>query len=587
MGCAFLALRASDDGFDLSALAQVAGRYSPVVAEQHDSWLSGDGRTRLDAWAVHGEAARGAFFAGGADSALAYSGWIQEVESWPLDRSVAANVLQASQSLGFEALFDERCGEYAVLRAGADGDLRGASDFLGGQHLYYGERGGLIAVSNRAFMVAAALDGTRLPAIDPLRLSWLMSGVRAMFGGDTLFKDVRLLSGEELLVVDRGGLRLALRSPERERATATDWDAHFAELGDRMRQIQRLPGVRFRQTLTGGKDSRLLFAALVASGAIEALDDCFIEAEPGHPDADLALHLAGHYGVEVEVFKAARADHPIFDLLELHNFQSEAAFHAYDTKGSSVRPRQGVINGHYGEIYKSHLQLRFLAGWPVVRASYGSRRFVDKWGLLTDRAAAHVRGHLLDAAERWQAEGTPLSDVHDRWHRECRMHRWLGQALQHDAIGELSFNPLPSPHLLRRYKRLPPHERKLHRVHFELIRRADDWLWRQPFANDRWAPHLPLGHGRPEPPLKRQFFDILPQFRQWQQGQAEMAHFLLDPQDDGFFDIVDRRALEERLAQARAKPTLRPVEQMLGCAGMRAALQGITPRPMAMAPVGD
>jgi len=241
-----------------------------------------------------------------------------------------------------------------------------------------------------------------------------------------------------------------------------------------------------------------------------------------------------------------------------------------------------VINGHYGEIYKTHVQLRLLAGWSVARSFYGSRGFIDKWGLLTGSARDYCRRRVLERVQTWQDEGTPLSDVHDRWHRECRMHRWLGQALQHDAIGDLSFNPLPSPHLLRHYRSMAIHDRKLHRTHFELIRRVDDWLWRQPLANDRWSPHLLLGHGRPEPPVKRRFFQILPQFRQWQAAEAQIADFLLDETDDGFFDIIDRRNMQNRLAQARAKPTLRPVEQMLGLVGMRAALQGIVARPMSM-----
>jgi hypothetical protein len=128
---------------------------------------------------------------------------------------------------------------------------------------------------------------------------------------------------------------------------------------------------------------------------------------------------------------------------------------------------------------------------------------VNEWGLLTDLVTDWCRVRLLERVATWQAEGTPLSAVHDRWHRECRTHRWLGQALRHDAIGDLSFNPLPSPHLLRHHRRLAMHERKLHRTHFELISRVDDWLWRQPLANDRWSPPLLPGHGRPEPPLRR------------------------------------------------------------------------------------
>ena len=207
------------------------------------------------------------------------------------------------------------------------------------------------------------------------------------------------------------------RGPDAERPTSDDWDVHLGELCQRVATVQRLPGVRFRQTLTGGKDSRLLLGALVASGAVAAVDDCFVEAEPGHPDAEVAKHLGAHYGLGVEVFLAEHNEQPLLDLVEQHNFQTEIAFHAYDIKGCALRPRRGGINGFHGEIFKSHLQ----------------------------------------------------------------------------------------------------------------------------------------------------------------------PQFLLDERDDGFFDIIDRRKLTERLALARARPSKRPVEQMLGCVGMRAALQGIKVRPVRIA----
>ncbi len=283
MGCAFLALRATNHDNDLGQRASVAERYLPVVPERHDAWTSLDGRTRLYAWSAFDEAARGGYFSSDDRDAVAYHGWLQEEESWPNTATVAKNVRVALKTVGLRRLFDQRCGEYAVVQANADGSLGAATDFLGAQHVYYGERDGVVAISNRAFMVAAALDGSGLPGVDPMRLSWLMDGLRAMFGGETLFGGVRILAGDEFLEVGDRGVRLVARTAEAELPTSADWDTHFDELCQRVAWIKRLPEVRFRQTLTGGKDSRLLLGALVASGAVDQLDDCFVEAEPGHP----------------------------------------------------------------------------------------------------------------------------------------------------------------------------------------------------------------------------------------------------------------------------------------------------------------
>lgn len=583
MGCAFLVLTGCGDPGEIARRTGAAAAYLPFVPEAHDVWLSPDEATALNAWSVYREASRGSFYATDRDGALAYNGWMREDDRWPLAESVAGNLLTESRKTGLAALMDERAGEFAVVHVQADGKVVAATDLLGTQHLYYGERNGVLALSNRAFLVAAALDGGRLPTPNLMNLAWLMTGELAMFAGDTMFDDVRLLAGGCSLSADRSSLVVTRPPPDDERATSDDWDVHFAELCDRVAQMTRLPDVRFRQTLTGGKDSRLVLGAMLASGAIERLHDCWIEAEPGHPDAEIAQALADHYGLGLDMFKAHVADSPMWAQLDLHNFQTEVVFHAWDTKGSIERKREGVVNGHCGEIFRSHIPLMAKGGWPLMRYKYGSAMWVNRWGLLTKPAFERCRKRQLAEFDRWRDEGTPLTDMQDRWHRECRMQRWLGQALQHDGIGDLSFNPLPGAHLLRRYKQLPVIDRKGHRVHFELTRRVDDWLWRQPFESDTWSRHLLVGQPRPEPPLKRDFLQILPQFHQYKQIEAELPDFLLNPRDDGFFQIVDKRGVRRAMDRARRRPTIRRLQFVLGLVGLRAALQGIPVQPFRMA----
>jgi hypothetical protein len=64
--------------------------------------------------------------------------------------------------------------------------------------------------------------------------------------------------------------------------------------------VRRLPNVPFRFSLTGGRDSRLILAALVAAKCFDKLRGCYLIAAPDHPDVIVGRMLAEHYGIPFE-----------------------------------------------------------------------------------------------------------------------------------------------------------------------------------------------------------------------------------------------------------------------------------------------
>ena len=131
--------------------------------------------------------------------------------------------------------------------------------------------------------------------------------------------------------------------------------------------------------------------------------------------------------------------------------------------------------------------------------------FIDPHGILTERARDHFRGRMRAFWRRRQHEGLSPLQIRDRWHRDVRMWRWVGQTRIADATSGLSANPLPSQKLLDRHLSLSLFDQRHGRVHSELMRRCNGWLWREPFAGAGFHPLITrrLGSSAPNAPARR------------------------------------------------------------------------------------
>ncbi len=599
MGSAWLIVTGAGGPTETAARMAAGRRWLPFVAESSEAFHAERADAGLSVWSVCDEAARGSWLHVDEGGALVLDGWLREDDDLPVAASVAANTATMIDRPGADLLDGSLPGEYSIARLGHDGNLQAATGYLAGNHVYFGRRGAVQAISNRAMLVTAALDegviaGGSLPTPDAFELAWLVSGVGCPFGTATCWPGVHWLASDQLLSGGPSGIETRPRrpaeraaptvgvaaSPDGDDGAATRWSGLLDVVADSLKQLQRLPDVRFRVALTGGKDSRVVLAAALRAGLTDRIDYCYLRSVADHPDAVVAARLADHYGLELRRLEPPLAEVEFFDALERHLAQAEVTLAAFDLKGSDTRERIAGVHGNYGEIYKSHAMLRFLLGWPMARRFYASRTFIDRWDLLTDAAVARCRERLAAWLAGCAASGTRLDALHDRWHYETRMGRWLGQAQQADGVGPPTVQPLALPALHRAYQRLSLGDRRRHRLHFELLRGFDDWLWRQGFAGDRWAPSLCRGLGTVAPPVAGPALQLLPQFGVWQRQADEIEAFVLAPGDDGFFDVVRREAITQRFAQMRSRPSLRPLVHIMTCAGMRLALsRPLRPRP--------
>ena len=595
LGACFLMLFGPEP--ERATLLAKASQWLPFVPERSRIIHRPSGSLAL--WSVYDEAARGAYWhvqgeeAGqesGTDAgdALAYHGWWVEPEGAALGRSVAAVLHDEVQLRGLEPTLARLEGDGILLQFARDGAFAAGNDVLGASHLYHGHRGPWTAISNRAMMAAAALHGGALPPARPEVLAWLASGPRAPIGTQSAFADVALLGPHHTLRREAPTtaqpdppLRLLSRAEPAPDASI-GWPELALALQRRCRQIARLPEVRFELTLTGGKDSRLVLAGLAAAGVLPSVRGCYIEGVREHPDARVCEQLAGHFGLSVRYCDTVMETLDWQESLALHNAQVELVFGAYDRKGWPELARSSTLGGNYGEIFRGHAQLRLGLGADAARRFYTSQGWLNRWGLLSPRAHRALADEMLRWLEPLLAAGVPGLALHDRWHRECRMQRWVGQAMQADGMAHLWVHPLALRQGLARYLALPWLERQTHRVHFELTRRCDDWLWRQPFAHQRWAPNLTLAQWRPDGMVRGTTTALEPPLRAWQRGGTAILDLLSSRRDDGFFDWIDAGAVAAMTERLRRSPSRRDLANAFNLAGLREALAGVAKAPTRM-----
>lgn len=578
MPTTFLAIAGLDP--DAAAARLRAGERWFPAADVEPTWLrSGCGQVHAVAASTMPALQRGNPIASLARGAVALDGGL--LRGSPLTLQDAAAVARDGLGVADADWLADADGTFAALEIG-DGALRATCGFLGVSQLYLAElaAGGLV-VGNRALPVAAAMagrDGT-LPAVDGDALGWLVSASRVPFGDATIFPGVRLLPGETVLAWRDGSTRLHRRP--RPVAMPFDAEEQAAALVARCRALAGA-ALPLRIALTGGKDSRLVLCAARAGGLLDHVDHAYLKGHDGMADVQIGRQLAAATGLEFRLAQSPMADFEP-DAIDRHLTLTAGMLGGWDLKAHRHVPTFGGLHGGFGEIYKSHAQpfSRLggvgALGWAAARHFYQRPAWIDPFGLLQLAAQRRIRDAYAAWFDACRAEGQPLADLHDRWHRECRMRRWLAQSLQAGAAVAPMLNPLGGQVHLRAYLGLPLRDRIDQRWHFELLRVLDGEMLRRGFAGDRWAARLRHGAGGAFGGPVRGSADV-PVQRVWfaRHGAAIEAE-LLRAEDDGFWQVVRPDAARAMVERARAQGTSgpnRPVEMSLALWTMRRALAG-------------
>jgi len=317
-------------------------------------------------------------------------------------------------------------------------------------------------------------------------------------------------------------------------------------------------------SLTGGKDSRLIAAALATAGVpVRARTYGF----PDHPDVVLAAQVARELGLPHEVAEpktAGDGDAPavqevdVLARLRATVLVADGMLSAFENVG---RPDPDpaaaaiAIGGHGGELLRGGYA-KLIPGSAARRAA-GSAELLRR---LTMRRVPLLRtrwrtAYVASLAPWGAAVAARPQPALDDFYLVNRAGRWSAAARQAYAIRSVMAQPFFDGAVVHAARTAPLSER----LDDRLIRAATGTLCSAlldiPLAGDRWksGPALPPAPAVPAAPSQRSRFD-------WRRGYGdEVARFLqayvLDTGSaGGLFAIVSRPAAERLLRPPHTDP---------------------------------
>jgi hypothetical protein len=423
--------------------------------------------------------------------------------------------------------------------------------------VYLAEVPGAVVISDRASWAAAVTGRLRDP--DPVMIGAFLSlGYPA--GGATPFRGVRALGGDRQLRAAAGQLAVT-RAVRDLPDQGPDGAAQVAgALTDAVRPLGE-GAAPVRLSLTGGKDSRLVAAALTAAGVPFAART---HGFASHPDVIVAGMIASRLGLEHTVTEPAAAGTPgeadVLGRLRAAVLVSDGMLSAFENLG---RPDPHVpggppvpveAGGHGGELLRGGYAQAAGRGPAALRgvaaAELLRRMTTRRLGLLRPGTAQAYLASLVPAAATL-ARG-PLAAL-DGFYLANRAGRWSAAARQAYLLRSPLAQPLFADRVVRAARAVPLRQRMSDRLHRDVLGLLCPGLLDIPLAGSPW-------HGEPPTPATVLSVPRGPATADWRRDSAgTVARFLrgyvLDHGEAGpVFGIVSRRAAERCLALPQADP---------------------------------
>ena len=427
--------------------------------------------------------------------------------------------------------------------------------------VYLAEVSGAVLVSDRASW-AAAVAG-RLAEPDPVMAAAFLS-LGYPVGAATPFRGVRALGGQRQLTVT-GGRPTAASAPGNGTRADGSYGAVAAALVDAVRPLGER-GVPVELSLTGGKDSRLIAAALTAAQVpFRARTHGFAS----HPDVVVAAMIAGQLGVEHVVTEPRPAaperapdEGDVLARLRSAVLVSDGVLSAFENVGRpdprlTVSPVQ--TGGHGGELLRGGYApaawsaRRPARAWSEARGGELFRRMVTRrLGLLRPAAAGAYLASLAPFAA--SLPRGPLRTLDD-FYLVNRAGRWSAAARQAYLLREPLVQPFFGDQVVRAARAVPLPDRITDRLHRGVLAALCPELLDLPLADSSWksGPRIPpVRTAGPTGPADAGGA------ADWRRAYGDqLARLLRDYALDlgaagGMFEIVRRSAAERALAPPQA-----------------------------------
>jgi asparagine synthetase B (glutamine-hydrolysing) len=395
----------------------------------------------------------------------------------------------------------ETPGRFSLLAVDpVKGRLVAVTSPSGAEPLFVAKRSGLVVVSSWAGVVARLVNQPPHEFDRVAICSMINNGFMAT--RRTPYPTVRSLTPAAALVVDRGG--------------AWTIHDHLAELiagqgrGNRDRIdilheafLTAIAPLReaeapIQLSLSGGKDSRLILAGLMANG-IDVRASTLSRGGANAPDVELAIQVARLAGIPHHIYFPEPRGHSADDkhansLADIHHTLrvTDGMLHGYRTfvRTRAFRVRPIALGGGGGEVlrggYGHGFFSRSLRPPAALVSSELMKRFTRFSNLLAPTVVAefaeNLRSELL-------ATSAGLSGIQllDRAYLDYRSSCWLAMSLRAESLNGISVHPSCDNALVSAALCIDPAERSSERTVYELMRRLSPKLAALPFADDEWG----------------------------------------------------------------------------------------------------
>lgn len=386
-------------------------------------------------------------------------------------------------------------GEWSLCRITKEGLDLACSD-LGTEPVYLVEHPRFTAASNRARLLWEALRAFgATPEADLGAMAPLLSLGYPACTDRTAVRGVRVLDRTRALTIPRSGGVVAQpldRARPSEAGPPLSWD----ELAERFRaNVAWLSKVEqpIVAALTGGRDSRLVLAALLRSGLTERVD-FHLSVPPEHADGLVATALAERFNLRF-TRKEPLGRRELLADIQRHVLLTEGALGAWDlTKAFTFSPELS-LHGVFGELYRGRPQ-RFNDVARSARAIAAGP--MDFTRILRPSTMDLHRERVLAWAQRTHDEGARADELIDLFEAWEHMPHWAGQARLASRHAASVVNPVYHPDLFAAYRGLSNADRVGERLHFELTVRLSPELAELPFAQVPWSRRMVAQSSRPE-----------------------------------------------------------------------------------------
>lgn len=539
----------------------------PLVPDATTSWQNRNGSIVFAGWqATSPVPGVGSHWHGDGAGLTAFAGHLwPRTGLWHPSEPWAAQLAAKLRRDGVPGSYEDFFGVYTAAHLTDEDRGFVFSDPFGVGLLFYGERRDLFVVSNRASIAARVLAGPRkVPSRDILGVCWT-SFFGYVVGDDTAFQGVKAVPRGAFVAFDGRGnasVHRTVRAWEvgsQRDIGQTGEDLAFEELTANVGSLAKIPSSQRTVGLSGGKDSRLILALLLAAGVADRFEfetDGFDRS----PDVVVARELAQRFGLHHRVQPLSQVELTPEEYLErvrVHTHHHSGMLGSWDLGGGTGRLRDRLhVGGMFGEVLRSHY------GRETAPEDEQQARAVFRDGLPFDAAGIlrpDAKRYYIDHVSAWVSQqlddGAKPRDLLDLFYLQHRVRRWVG------ALQELNTNmlvhPLQSQTAIRWAFEAGHRARRIDDPHFRLMQRASEPLTKMRFAQDGWSEENYAG--LPDADVYRAIEPCVPepgaphprgQWAMYPTVRTCLREYLLANPSHPIFDVIDAERLREAVKTA-------------------------------------